>query len=330
MGDHGLHRLAVGDERARLHQLVIAKHVDDPIDLAKGAASFAAAPAARFPIIGQITEPVREFHPPTTSVVVQAIYDADSIALLVRWHDRTAEKTGTNGPSLSGASGRGRGGRRRRRQVRRRAGRSEPLRRRRKWRQRRQPEPEGRGESLRGGSGAGGQCVRVLGRRLDPDSLADADGRPQAILHLRRRSELGGSLVLRSCAPQLRSNSPAREAATSRPTTRAMSRASRATTRESGRSSSSGRFAPRSGAPFTPGRIPAHRVLGLGRVLARAWQPARALACGTPLYVEPEDVPSAVGPMIRTALFILVIELAVIGCGAVAQADAATAVGDRQ
>ena len=31
------------------------------------------------------------------------------------------------------------------------------------------------------------------------------------------------------------------------------------------------------------------------------------------LYVEPEKVPSAVGPMIRTALFILVIELVVIG-----------------
>jgi len=32
---------------------------------------------------------------------VQAVYDADSIALLVRWHDRTAEKTGTNGPALA-------------------------------------------------------------------------------------------------------------------------------------------------------------------------------------------------------------------------------------
>jgi len=31
------------------------------------------------------------------------------------------------------------------------------------------------------------------------------------------------------------------------------------------------------------------------------------------IYVEPEDVPSVVGPMIQTALFILVIELAVIG-----------------
>jgi cytochrome c len=80
--------------------LVVAKHVDDPIDLTKGTANFESARVARFPIIGQITEPVREFHPPTTSVTVQAIYDAESIALLVRWHDMSAQKTGKNGPSL--------------------------------------------------------------------------------------------------------------------------------------------------------------------------------------------------------------------------------------
>ena len=80
--------------------LVVAKHVLDPIDLTKGAASFASAPAARFPIVGQIMEPGRSFHPPATSVTVQAIYDAESIALLVRWHDMRAEKSGKNGPSL--------------------------------------------------------------------------------------------------------------------------------------------------------------------------------------------------------------------------------------
>jgi hypothetical protein len=80
--------------------LVVAKHVQDPIDLAKGAASFASAPAAPFAIVGQIMEPGRAFHPPTTSVTVQAIYDAESIALLVRWHDMSAQKTGKNGPSL--------------------------------------------------------------------------------------------------------------------------------------------------------------------------------------------------------------------------------------
>ena len=80
--------------------LVVAKHVQEPIDLARGAASFESARVARFPIIGQITEPVRDFHPPTTSVTVQAIYDADSIALLVRWDDMSAQKTGKNGLSL--------------------------------------------------------------------------------------------------------------------------------------------------------------------------------------------------------------------------------------
>jgi len=80
--------------------LVVAKHSLDPIDLTKGAASFASAPEARFPIVGQIMEPGRQFHPPATSVSVQAIYDAESIALLVRWHDMGADRTGKNDPLL--------------------------------------------------------------------------------------------------------------------------------------------------------------------------------------------------------------------------------------
>ena len=80
--------------------LVVARHSLDPIDLEKGSASFASAPVARFPIIGQIMEPGRQFHPPATSVMVQAIYDAESIAVLVRWNDMRADKTGKNEPSL--------------------------------------------------------------------------------------------------------------------------------------------------------------------------------------------------------------------------------------
>ena len=45
-------------------------------------------------------EPGRAFHPAATSVMVQAIYDAESVAVLVRWHDMSPEKTGKNGPSL--------------------------------------------------------------------------------------------------------------------------------------------------------------------------------------------------------------------------------------
>ncbi|HEV2906421.1 MAG TPA: c-type cytochrome, partial [Actinomycetota bacterium] len=78
--------------------LVVAKAVQDPIDVARGAAIFESAPVARFPIIGQITEPGRAFYPPPTSVTVQAIYDAESIAVLVRWHDMGADNMGKNGP----------------------------------------------------------------------------------------------------------------------------------------------------------------------------------------------------------------------------------------
>ncbi len=102
------HRWAITDFIASLSgsngpgytTLVVAKHVLDPIDLAKGAASFESAPVAHFPIVGQIMEPGRQFNPPATSVTVQAIYDAESIALLVRWHDMGADRTGKNDPLL--------------------------------------------------------------------------------------------------------------------------------------------------------------------------------------------------------------------------------------
>jgi mono/diheme cytochrome c family protein len=87
-------------EGAGYTNLVRARHVTSPIDLTKGAANFASAPVARFPIVGQIMEPGRAFHPSATSVMVQAIYDADSIAVLVRWHDMSAQKSGKNEPSL--------------------------------------------------------------------------------------------------------------------------------------------------------------------------------------------------------------------------------------
>ena len=92
---------SLGSEGPGYSNLVVAKHVLDPIDMTKGTAIFASAPAARFPIVGQIMEPGRSFHPPVTSVTVQTIYDAESIAFLVRWHDMSAEKTGKNEPSLA-------------------------------------------------------------------------------------------------------------------------------------------------------------------------------------------------------------------------------------
>jgi mono/diheme cytochrome c family protein len=91
--------LGDGDE-PHYANLVTAKHVDDAIDLAKGAAAFEKAPVARLPVVGQIMEPGREFHPPVVSVLVQAIYDATDIAFLVRWNDMSAETAGSNSPAL--------------------------------------------------------------------------------------------------------------------------------------------------------------------------------------------------------------------------------------
>ena len=67
-----------------------------------------------------------------------------------------------------------------------------------------------------------------------------------------------------------------------------------------------------SGAPFAPGEfLPVAFSVWDG--FSRERGNRRGLSVWYSVYVEPENVPSAVGPMIRTALFILVIELAVIG-----------------
>ena len=98
MGDHRLHRLALGEQRAWLYQ-PRRRQARRRIRSIWRRGPRASRPlrVARFPIIGQIMEPGRAFHPPATSVTVQAIYDAESIALLVRWHDMSAQKTGRTG-----------------------------------------------------------------------------------------------------------------------------------------------------------------------------------------------------------------------------------------
>jgi hypothetical protein len=69
---------------------------------------------------------------------------------------------------------------------------------------------------------------------------------------------------------------------------------------------------PTAGAPFVQGEfLPIAFSVWDG--FSRERGSRRGLSQWYSLYMEPEDVPSAVGPMIRTALLILVIELAVIG-----------------
>jgi hypothetical protein len=67
-----------------------------------------------------------------------------------------------------------------------------------------------------------------------------------------------------------------------------------------------------SGAPFTPGEfLPVAFSVWDG--FSRERGNRRGLTAWYSIYVEPQVVPSAVGPMVRTALFILVLELIVIG-----------------
>ena len=67
-----------------------------------------------------------------------------------------------------------------------------------------------------------------------------------------------------------------------------------------------------SGAAFTPGQfMPIAFSAWDGHSRERGNR--RGLTLWYSLYVEPETVPSAVGPMVRTALIILFIELAIIG-----------------
>jgi hypothetical protein len=80
--------------------LLLVAFVDDELDLERTDELFAGAAVARFPLVGQITQPGREFYPSTTSVRVQAIYNRTEIAFRVRWNDMRAEMAGTNSPSL--------------------------------------------------------------------------------------------------------------------------------------------------------------------------------------------------------------------------------------
>lgn len=82
-------------------ELVQVVWSDEDLDLARGQELFAAAPPAYFPLVGQITEPGRAFHPAATGVTVRAVYNARDIAFLVSWHDMRADERGQNAPNLA-------------------------------------------------------------------------------------------------------------------------------------------------------------------------------------------------------------------------------------
>ena len=270
--------------------LVVAKHVLDPIDLAKGTANFASAAVARFPIIGQIMEPGRAFHPATTSVTVQAIYDAESIALLVRWHDIRVDNTGQAGPSL-------------------------PV----------PPEEEEEGKPAAAPAGASAD-----------DPFADPSAAPVEV----PPSEFNDAVAIQ--IPSQLLTGPRKpyfifgDAQSpvdlwffdlSRPEPLQFTGRGSADIAPNDTGDITGvasydqgewsvifkrPLRPTAGAPFSPGEF-MPIAFSVWDGFSRERGSRRGLTAWYSVYVEPEVVPSAVGPMVRTALLILVIELAIIG-----------------
>jgi mono/diheme cytochrome c family protein len=281
--------------------LVIAKHVQEPIDLNKGAASFASAPAARFAIVGQIMEPVRSFHPPASSVVVQAIYDAESVALLVRWHDMSAEKGGKNGLSL-------------------------PV----------PPEEEEAPAAAEGAGGANpfGDAVAAeptAGQAKDPfaeetpatpasefsDAVAiqipsEAPAGPRKPYFIFGDSQNSVDLWFFDLAGSAPARFTGRGSGDIKPNDQA--EVTGVASYDQGEWSVIFKRprASKSGATFSPGEF-TPIAFSVWDGFSRERGNRRGLSLWYSIYVEPENVPSAVGPMIRTALIILVIELALIG-----------------
>jgi mono/diheme cytochrome c family protein len=80
--------------------VVVAKPIEEEIDLSRTDDQFRTAAPARFAVVGQIMEPGRDFAPPVSSLRVRAVYDQQRIAFQVRWDDMRADTAAENSPTL--------------------------------------------------------------------------------------------------------------------------------------------------------------------------------------------------------------------------------------
>ena len=77
-----------------------AQYANDPVDPVQGKAAFGEERGAYFPVVGQVIEPGRSFMPGVDGIEVKARYNADEIAILLSWHDMSAETMGSNAPDM--------------------------------------------------------------------------------------------------------------------------------------------------------------------------------------------------------------------------------------
>ncbi|MCP3980159.1 MAG: c-type cytochrome [bacterium] len=87
-------------ETPNYSELLVVDYVEDELNLASEEL-FAEAQMSRFPLFGQIVEPGRNFFPSATSVRVEAVHNKKDIAFRVRWNDMRAEVAGNNDPTLA-------------------------------------------------------------------------------------------------------------------------------------------------------------------------------------------------------------------------------------
>jgi len=94
-----IHSLGRGDGPG-YSTMVTARKVRREIDLEQGPELFEGALPAHFPVVGQIQQPGREFHPSGNVISVRAVYNESDIAFELRWHDMRTETSGNNAPDL--------------------------------------------------------------------------------------------------------------------------------------------------------------------------------------------------------------------------------------
>jgi hypothetical protein len=291
-----------GTEGPRYTNLVMARHVDDPIDLTKGAANFESAAVARFPIIGQIMEPGRAFHPSATSIAVQAVYDAESVAILVRWNDMTADKTAKNGMTLPVPA------------------------------EEEEAQPAAAPAEASGDPFADQTVAATPPAAQDPFADVTTPAAPQAEFSDAIAIQIPSALPTGARKPYFIFGDPTNsvdlwyfDLSRTDPQQFTGKGSADITPNDTGDVTGVANYdqgewtvifkrprRPSAGATFSPGEfVPIAFSVWDG--LARERGSRRGLSLWYSIYVEPENVPSAVGPMIRTALIILFIELALIG-----------------
>ncbi|MCC6849803.1 MAG: c-type cytochrome [Deltaproteobacteria bacterium] len=81
--------------------LLTARKTTGDIDLAAADTLFDEAPVAFFPIVGQIMQPGRAFHPASNGLTARAVYNDTDLAIELRWNDMRGNVSGKNAPDIA-------------------------------------------------------------------------------------------------------------------------------------------------------------------------------------------------------------------------------------